>query len=176
MYGFETQDVVPDIVVLGKPMGNGHPLAAVVTTREIADAFDNGMEFFSTFGGNAVSCIAGVAVLDVLEDERLQENAMQVGAELLSGLGEIQNEFSLVGDVRGRGFFLGLELVKSQKTKEPAAREASFIVNDCRNNGVLIGTDGPYHNVLKIRPPMCFNSENAFELLSQLRRSLGHLR
>ena len=174
MYGFQLQGVIPDIVVLGKPMGNGHPLAAVVTTREIADAFNNGMEFFSTFGGNPVSCAAGIAVLDVLYEEQLQENAEVVGNRILQGLREIQSECSLVGDVRGRGLFLGVELVSDRLTKKPATREARFVTNYCRQRGVLIGTDGPRHNVLKIRPPMCFDRYNAANLLNVLQAALDH--
>lgn len=172
MYGFELQDVTPDMVILGKPMGNGHPLAAVITTRAIADSFDNGMEFFSTFGGNPVSCAAGIAVLDVLEEERLQENAWRVGTHLLQGLERLKSQFELIGDVRGRGYFIGIELVSDNQSRYPATNEAYFVSNICRENGILIGTDGPDHNVLKIRPPMCFNLSNADELLSQLESAL----
>ena len=174
-YGFEQQSVTPDIVVLGKPIGNGHPLAAVVTTRKIADAFDNGMEFFATFGGNTVSCAAGLAVLDVLESEPLQENAADVGQLLLDELRLRKEKHSLIGDVRGSGFFLGVELVRDHSTLEPADLEASFISNRMRERGVLIGTDGPYHNVLKIRPPMTFDRDSAHELLRQLDRALVEL-
>ena len=175
MYGFEMQGVRPDIVILGKPMGNGHPLAAVVTTQAIAAAFNNGMEFFSTFGGNPVSCSAGLAVLDVLQEESLQANALEVGAHLIRGLRELQTEFDVIGDVRGRGFFLGVELVKDQMLKTPHPHAASFISNMCRERGILLGTDGPKHNVLKVRPPMCFSNANADELLTQLRRAFQSL-
>ena len=171
MYGFSGQGVIPDIVILGKPIGNGMPLAAVVTTRKIAESFDNGMEFFSTFGGNPVSCAAGLAVLDVLEREQLQQNARLVGNYLLNAFHELQQEFELIGDVRGQGFFLGMELVRDRETQSPAALEAAWIANACRNRNVLIGTDGPWHNVLKIRPPMCFDLDNANQLLEQLRES-----
>jgi 4-aminobutyrate aminotransferase-like enzyme len=150
---------VPDIVVLGKPIGNGFPLAAVITTEEIAASFDNGMEFFSTFGGNPVACAAGLAVLGVLEEEGLQENARIVGDHLLSGLRGIGHE--LIGDVRGAGLFLGVELVRDRGTLEPAAREASRVVNRMRERGILAGTDGPHHNVIKLRPPLCFTKEDA---------------
>ncbi len=173
MYGFQMQQAKPDIVILGKPIGNGHPLAAVVTTREIAEAFDNGMEFFSTFGGNTVSCAAGLAVLDVLENEGLQNNARQVGNHLKEGLNELKEQFELIGDVRGQGLFLGVELVIDRETKQPATMQAKFIANQCRRLGVLIGTDGPAHNVLKIRPPMCFTNENARQLCVQLKRALA---
>jgi 4-aminobutyrate aminotransferase-like enzyme len=150
---------VPDIVVLGKPIGNGFPLAAVITTEEIARSFDNGMEFFSTFGGNPVACAAGLAVLDVLEEEGLQENARVVGDYLLKGLRGIGHE--LIGDVRGCGLFLGVELVRDRGTLEPASGEASRVVNRMRERGILAGTDGPHHNVIKLRPPLCFTKEDA---------------
>jgi len=167
-YGFEQQDVVPDIVVLGKPIGNGHPIGAVVTTAEIAASFDNGMEFFSTFGGNTVSCAIGLAVLDVLEDERLQAHAQRVGAHLLARLRSLTDQSPLIGDVRGSGLFIGVELVRDRDTLEPATTEASDVVNRLREEGILIGTDGPHHNVLKIRPPMPFNAEDADVLVSTL--------
>jgi 4-aminobutyrate aminotransferase-like enzyme len=167
-YGFEQQDVVPDIVVLGKPIGNGHPIGAVVTTPEIAASFDNGMEFFSTFGGNTVSCAVGLAVLDVVEDERLQAHAERVGAHLLARLRPLVDRSPLVGDVRGSGLFIGVELIRDRDTLEPATTEASNVVNRLRDEGILIGTDGPHHNVLKIRPPMPFNTEDADVLAAAL--------
>lgn len=160
-WGFETQGVVPDIVVMGKPIGNGFPLAAVITTREIAEAFDNGMEFFSTFGGNPVSCAAGLAVLDALEEERLQENALRVGNRLIAGLKELSSRHAFIGDVRGSGLFLGLDLVRNRETREPAAAAASYIVNRLRDRGILTGTDGPHHNVIKLRPPLIFSEADA---------------
>lgn len=163
-YAFEAQGVTPDIVVLGKPIGNGHPIAAVITTADIADAFDNGMEFFSTFGGNTVSCQVGMAVLDVVHEENLQSHALTVGDRLLEHFNRLKSQHELIGDVRGSGLFLGIELVKDQETLEPAAAEASFIANRMRDLGILLGTDGPLHNVVKIRPPMPFNLENAEQL------------
>jgi 4-aminobutyrate aminotransferase-like enzyme len=174
-WAFEDQGVVPDIVVMGKPLGNGHPIGAVATTRAIADAFDNGMEFFSTFGGNTVSCAVGIAVLDVLRDERLQEHARVVGDELLTKFRRLADRYPIVGDVRGSGLFLGLELVRNRETLEPAGEEASFVANRMRERGVLLGTDGPYHNVVKIRPPMPFDSENAEILVAALDDSLAEL-
>jgi 4-aminobutyrate aminotransferase-like enzyme len=158
-FGFELQDVVPDIVVLGKPIGNGFPLAAVITTPEIAASFDNGMEFFSTFGGNPVACAAGLAVLEVLEEEGLQENARVVGDYWLKALRELNSE--VIGDVRGMGLFLGVELVRDRSTLEPASAEASRMANLLRERGILAGTDGPHHNVIKLRPPLCFTREDA---------------
>ena len=172
-YGFQQQDVVPDIVVLGKPIGNGHPIGAVVTTPDIAESFANGMEFFSTFGGNTVSCAVGVAVLDVLRDERLQAHALEVGGHLLEGLRTRVGAHPLVGDIRGAGLFVGVELVRSRETLEPATEEASDVVNRLRQRGVLIGTDGPFHNVLKIRPPMPFGVQDADEVVGALQDVLA---
>ncbi len=167
-WAFEAYGVVPDIVVMGKPLGNGHPLAAVVTTRAIADAFDNGMEYFNTFGGNTVSCAVGLAVLDVLRDEGLQEHARRVGERMLAGLGALLQRHELVGDVRGAGLFLGVELVRDRVTLEPATAEASYVVNRMRERGILVGTDGPHHNVVKIRPPMPFADADADLLVTVL--------
>ena len=174
-YGFEAHGVVPDIVVLGKPMGNGYPIGAVVTTPEIAASFDNGMEFFSTFGGSTVSCAVGLAVLDVVREERLQEHAGRVGAQLVDGLRSLQARYEIVGDVRGSGLFLGVELVIGRGTLEPASAEASFVVNRMREEGILIGTDGPFHNVLKIRPPMPFTVADADRLVETLARVLSEI-
>jgi 4-aminobutyrate aminotransferase-like enzyme len=174
-WAFEDQGVVPDIVVMGKPLGNGHPIGAVVTTTEIAAAFDNGMEFFSTFGGNNVSCAIGLAVLDVLRDEQLQAHALRVGQRMLDALRPFVDRHLLVGDVRGSGLFLGVELVRDRATLEPAGREASYVANRLRELGILLGTDGPYHNVVKIRPPMPFNLEDADLLVGALDRVLAEL-
>ena len=160
-WGFETQGVVPDIVVLGKPIGNGFPLAAVVTTPEIAESFNNGMEFFSTFGGNPVACAAGLAVLDVLEEEQLQQRALRVGTYLMNGLKALQGQHALIGDVRGSGLFLGVDLVLDRDTREAAPRQAAYVVNRLRECGILAGTDGPHHNVIKLRPPLVFTETDA---------------
>jgi 4-aminobutyrate aminotransferase-like enzyme len=175
-WAFEAQGVVPDVVVMGKPLGNGHPLAAVVTTRPIADAFDNGMEYFSTFGGNTVSCAVGSAVLDVMHDEALQAHALRVGAEVLTGLRALLAKHEIVGDVRGSGLFLGVELVKDRERLEPATAEASYVANRMRDQGILLGTDGPFHNVVKIRPPMPFDGANGARLIEALDDVLGQLR
>lgn len=172
LWGFEAQGVVPDIVVLGKPIGNGHPLGAVITTHEIADAFNNGMEYFSTFGGNPVSCAVGLEVLKVVQEEHLQDHALRVGNCLLDGLRPFVDRYPIVGDVRGSGLFLGVELVRDRETLEPAAEEAAFVVNRLREYGVLTGTDGPYHNVIKIRPPMPFHEDNAVLLIEVLAKVL----
>jgi 4-aminobutyrate aminotransferase-like enzyme/Ser/Thr protein kinase RdoA (MazF antagonist) len=160
-WGFETQGVVPDIVVFGKPIGNAFPLAAVVTTPEIAEAFANGMEFFSTFGGNPVSCAVGLAVLDVVRDEGLQENAKKVGDYWLAGLADLQQKHEILGDIRGSGLFLGLDLVRKRETRRPATAQATYIVNRLRERGILAGTDGPHHNVIKLRPPLIFTESDA---------------
>ena len=168
-WAFETQDAVPDIVTMGKPIGNGHPLAAVVTTRAIAESFQTGMEYFNTFGGNPVSCAIGLSVLDVIEEEKLQANAHVLGEHLLNGLRELQAEHTIIGDVRGRGLFLGFELVRSRETLEPAAEEATYLVNRMKDGGVLNSTDGPFENVIKLKPPLVFTKANADQFLDRLR-------
>ncbi len=160
-WAYELQNCVPDIVTLGKPIGNGHPMAAVVTTPEIAAAFANGMEFFSSFGGNPVSAAVGMAVLDVIEKERLQEKALVTGNYLKQRLVDLAARHPLIGDVRGEGLFLGVELVRDHTTLEPATREAGEIINLMRDQGVLLSTDGPFDNVLKIKPPMAFGAGEA---------------
>lgn len=166
LWGFQSQEVVPDVVVFGKPIGNAFPLAAVVTTREIAASFANGMEFFSTFGGNPVACAAGLAVLDVLRDEKLQGNALAVGSKWICDLQSLQAKHSLIGDVRGSGLFLGIDLVLDRESRAPATRQASHVVNRLSEEGILAGTDGPLHNVIKLRPPLCFSSDDAARFTS----------
>lgn len=168
-----TDIVVPDIVVLGKPIGNGHPLGAVVTTRAIADAFNNGMEYFNTFGGNPASCAVGLAVLDEIEERGLQAHAAHVGTRLLEGLQALAEHHPIVGEARGVGLFVGVELVRSHDTLEPAAEEASYVANRMREEGILISTDGPLHNVLKIKPPMVFDADDADRLVNTLDRILA---
>ena len=163
-WAFESYGVVPDIVVLGKPIGNGHPIGAVITTPSIAASFDNGMEFFSTFGGNTVSCAIGLAVLEVVQEEKLQAHALTVGEQLLNGLRDLQQHHKLIRDIRGSGFFLGVELTNKE--------EAKRIVNTMRDQGILIGTDGPLNNVLKIRPPMPFSTTNTDHFLTTLQKIL----
>jgi 4-aminobutyrate aminotransferase-like enzyme/Ser/Thr protein kinase RdoA (MazF antagonist) len=174
-WAFETQEVVPDIVVMGKPAGNGHPLGIVVTTPEIAGSFDNGMEFFSTFGGNPVSCAVGLAVLEVIEREGLMARAAETGGYLLGRLADLAQRHSSVGDVRGLGLFLGVELVSDRERKVPDGRLASFLANRIRDKGVLLSTDGPDHNVLKIKPPMCFGRTDADQLVTALESALSEV-
>jgi len=172
LWAFETQNVVPDIVTLGKPIGNGHPLAAVITTPEIADAFANGMEYFNTFGGNPVSCAIGMAVMDVIEDEGLQENASRAGKRLLDGLKGLMDRYPLIGDVRGLGLYIGVELVVDRRTLEPATEHADYVINRMRDHGILISTDGPLENVLKMKPPIVFSEKNADAVVNALDKIL----
>jgi len=167
-WGFELHDVVPDIVTIGKPIGNGHPLAVVVSTREVADAFANGMEYFNTFGGNPVSCAIGLEVLRVIKEEGLQENALLVGDYLKRGLLQLQKKFPIIGDVRGKGLFLGFELNGENKT--PLGHKAAYLINRMKELGILMSSDGPDENVIKIKPPLVFSTKNADELLSMLSR------
>lgn len=171
-WGFETQGVVPDIVTMGKPIGNGHPLGAVVTTPAIAEAFANGMEYFNTFGGNPVSCAIGLAVLDVIEQEGLQAHSLQVGNRLMDGLRGLMPNHPLIGDVRGLGLFVGVELVLDRVAKAPAGAHAAYVANRMRDHGILISTDGPDHNVLKLKPPLVFNAADADRLVATLDKVL----
>ncbi|CAM1373689.1 aminotransferase class III-fold pyridoxal phosphate-dependent enzyme [Tenacibaculum xiamenense] len=162
-WGFQLHNVVPDIVTIGKPLGNGHPLAAVACTQEVAEKFANGMEYFNTFGGNPVSCAIGAAVLKTVKEEKLQENALEVGEYLKKRLKKLTEKFPIIGDVRGQGLFLGFELVT--ETKEPLPEKASYLANRMKDFKVLMSTDGIDNNVLKIKPPIIFSKSNADELL-----------
>lgn len=175
MWCFERYAVVPDIVTLGKPMGNGHPLAAVVTTPRIMESFARSARYFNTFGGNTVSCAVGMAVLDVLERENLQANARQVGSFLKQSLEALQAKHEVIGDVRGAGLFLGVELVRNRKTREPAQHEAAAVVNALRERGVLIGLTGRDENVLKLRPPLVFTEQNARQVVDALDASMQEI-
>ncbi|KOF17808.1 hypothetical protein AC244_15605 [Ensifer adhaerens] len=172
-WAFEAQGVVPDIVTMGKPIGDGHPLAAVVTTREVTDSFNNGMEYFNTFGGNPVSCAVGLAVLDVIEGQDLRGNALSIGNYLISSFKAMQARYEVIGDVRGMGLFLGIELVSDRKTKAPATEFARAVSNGARQRGVLMGTEGPHDNVLKMRPPMIFSKRDADHLLAVLEETFA---
>lgn len=167
-WGYEMQDVVPDIVILGKPMGNGHPIGAVVTTSEIADSFSKGVEFFSSFGGNPVSCAIGQSVLNVIEEEELQKNAFEVGNYYQSLFRKVSDEFSQIGDVRGSGLFIGVEIIKDNGTMEPDTHLASVIKNELRNQNILVSTDGPFDSVIKTKPPLCFTKENAHQVIDHI--------
>ena len=174
MWAFEESGVIPDIVVMGKPMGNGHPMAAVFTTPEIAASFEQ-MEWFSTFGGNPVSCAIGMAVMDCIEQDGLMARAEQLGGRFMQRLVELQDKHPIIGDVRGRGLFLGFELVSDLSTLEPATEEAGQLVNEMRRRGVLLSTDGPHHNVIKIKPPMVLNEEDIDTTLEHLDEVLTSL-
>jgi 4-aminobutyrate aminotransferase-like enzyme/Ser/Thr protein kinase RdoA (MazF antagonist) len=169
-WGFEFDDVIPDIVTMGKPMGNGHPLAAVVTRPEIAEVLANETGYFNTFGGNPVSCAAGLAVLDVIEEEGLQQNALEVGQYLKDEIGGIQKRYPMLGQMHGSGLLLGIEINKSDGQPDPEL--AKLIMNLMRENGVLLGTTGPYSHILKIRPPLVFEREHADILLTELKKAL----
>ncbi len=173
MWGFETQGVVPDIVTLGKPIGNGHPMGAVVTSHEVAERFANGMEFFSTFGGNPVSAAIGLAVLDVLRDEALPAHALDVGTVLLRDLRAVATRHPAVGDVRGRGLFLGVEMVSDPDARTPDARVARHVVGRMKEHGILLSTDGPDDNVIKLKPPLPFSHADATRLVETLDRVLA---
>ena len=171
-WGFESQQVVPDIVTLGKPLGNGHPIGAVITTPAIAESFCNGMEYFNTFGGNPVSCRIGLSVLDVLEKEQLQAHAQAVGDYLKQQLQDLATKRQCIGDVRGLGLFLGVELVEDNHQFIPAPKLAKQVVNQLKVRGILLSSDGPYDNVLKIKPPLVFSRENADTLVAHLAQVL----
>jgi 4-aminobutyrate aminotransferase-like enzyme len=160
-WGYQAAGFIPDLVTMGKPMGNGHPLAGVVARSELVAGFGSGGDYFNTFGGNPVSCAAGLAVLDVLDEEDLQQNALEVGQHLVDGLWRLAEHHAAIGDVRGSGFFLGVELVEDRTTKAPATALTRTIVNGLRERGLLVGSTGPDANVLKLRCPMVFSHENA---------------
>ncbi|WP_310991159.1 aminotransferase class III-fold pyridoxal phosphate-dependent enzyme [Aequorivita marina] len=170
-WAFELYDIQPDIVTMGKPAGNGHPLAIVACTKEVAEKFNTGMEYFNTFGGNPVSCAIGRAVLEVIETENLQQNALEVGGFLKSELQNLKKEFPIIGDVRGEGLFLGFEL--NDSNKNPLPEQASYLTNRMKQLGILMSIDGPDHNVLKIKPAMVFNKANAEALISRLKTVFG---
>jgi len=173
MWGFQDSGVIPDIVTMGKPIGDGHPLAAVVTTPAIAAEFARKYDYFNTFGGNPVSTAVGMAVLDVIEQENILQNVHDVGTYLREGLDKLAQRFELIGDIRGKGQFYGMELVTDRKTREPAAKQAARVREALRENGVLLSTTGPLNNVLKIRPPMVFSTSNADLLLEKLELALN---
>jgi 4-aminobutyrate aminotransferase-like enzyme/Ser/Thr protein kinase RdoA (MazF antagonist) len=168
LWSFQAAEIEPDIVTMGKPMGNGHPVAAVVARSEILEAMPRETELFSTFGGNPVSCAAALAVLDIIEEQELLANAAEVGAHLRQGLEGLKSTHSTIGDVRGPGLLIGVELVRGAATRDPAGSEAAVIMNAMRERGVLIGSTGRAGNVLKIRPPLVFSIGHAELLVSTL--------
>jgi 4-aminobutyrate aminotransferase-like enzyme len=176
LWSFAAMGVAADVVTMGKPMGNGHPVAAVVTRREITERFAVSTEWFSTFGGNPVACAAALAVLDVLEDERLVERAGRVGPALREAIGSLQTAHPSIGDVRGIGMLTGVELVRDPATREPDPDLAGRVANAMRERGVLVGTTGLIGNVLKVRPPLVFGEEHVplvVEALDEALTSVG---
>jgi len=168
LWSFQASGIEPDMVVMGKPMGNGFPIAALVTRSEVLGAVAEETELFSTFGGNPVACAAALAVLAVIEDENLVRNAAEAGFYLREGLAKLADCHALIGDVRGEGLLLGVELVEDQETLAPAADRARAVAEAMRERGVLLGATGPAGNVLKIRPPLVFQREHADLLLQTL--------
>lgn len=167
-WGHAASGVIPDIITLGKPMGAGHPISGVIARGELLDNYREHEMYFNTFGGNPVSCAVGLAVLEVIEKEKLVENAAAVGDYVLSGFTKLQQKHDIVGDVRGRGLFFGIDLVLDRKSKEPAVDAAKMVVNKMRDKGILMSKIGEYGNVLKLRPPLCFSKENADQLIATL--------
>lgn len=174
-FAFEHQGAVPDIVVLGKPIGNGHPLGVVITTREIADRFAEGPEYFSTFGGSTLSCRMGKEVLDIVDDEGLQENARARGLELMAGLEGLMAKYDVIGDLRGMGLFIGVELVTDRDTKTPATDAASYVINRLREHRILTGREGPHDNILKIRPPLTIDAEDIEMLIGAMDKVMAEV-
>jgi alanine-glyoxylate transaminase / (R)-3-amino-2-methylpropionate-pyruvate transaminase len=173
-WGFETQGVIPDIVTMAKGIGNGCPLGAVVTTPKIAAALAQRIHF-NTFGGNPVVCAQGMAVLEVIEREKLQENALKIGNRILTGLNQLKEKHNLIGDVRGKGLMLGIELVKDRQSKEPAKEECAQILETCREMGLLLGKGGLWGQTIRFSPPMCVNAQDADFLLEVLGRAFSDL-
>ena len=173
-WGFESHDVVPDIVVLGKGIGNGHPLSAVVVKRAIAESLA-GRKFFNTYGSNPMACAAGRAVLRAIDEDRTQTNARDVGHYMKERLMDLGTRYDVIGDVRGTGLMIGVELVKDRKTKEPAGEEAGYIAERAKDNGVIIGKGGARGNVLRINPPLCIEKKDVEQVADVLDDSFRHL-
>ncbi len=172
-WGYEVDDFVPDIVTVGKPMGNGHPIAATIASSDLIDEFSTHSQYFNTFGGNPVSCAAGLAVLDVIEQEDLQQNALITGQYLTDGLTKLAEKYDAIGDIRGSGLFKVVELVTDRESRTPAKDLAATVVNALRSRGILIGSIGLHDNILKLRPPMVFGREHADFFLDVLDGVLG---
>ncbi len=175
MWGFERHGLVPDLVTLGKPMGNGHPVAGMAARPELLAEFGARIRYFNTFGGNTVSCAVGLAVLDVIRDEAIRENARDTGAYLMAGLRDLAAAHAVIGDVRGAGLYIGLELVRDSRTREPASDEAAALVAGMKRRRVLLSAAGPSANVLKVRPPLVFSKANADTFLAAMDEALGEL-
>ncbi|MBC9205824.1 aspartate aminotransferase family protein [Roseomonas aerophila] len=175
MWGFQRHGILPDLVTMGKPMGNGHPIAAMVAKPEILDAFGERTRYFNTFGGNPVSCAVGQAVLEVIEGENIIQNARDTGAYLRDGLRALATRHEAIGDVRGVGLFIGVELVKDRATRAPDGEITAKLVNGLRERRVLISAAGPHANVLKIRPPLVFQREHADRFLEAMEATLAEI-
>lgn len=175
-WGYQVSDEIPDIATMGKPMGNGHPLAGLMARRDITNHFREDVMYFNTFGGNPVQCAVGMAVLDVIEEEGLQENCRVTGDYIRDGLRKLSETHEIIGDVRGHGLFMATELVTDKETKTPASEQSRTIVNEMKNRGVLISKIGVHDNILKMRPPLPFNRDNADQLLSTLDEVLTELK
>ncbi len=173
-WGFETQGVIPDIVTMAKGIGNGCPLGAVVTTPKIAAALAQ-RTHFNTFGGNPVVCAQGSAVLDVIDREKLQANSLKIGNRILAGLGQLKEKHNIIGDVRGKGLLLGIELVKDRQSKEPAKDECAQVMETSKEMGLLLGKGGLWGQTIRFSPPMCVNEQDADFLLEVLDRTLASL-
>lgn len=173
MWGFQRHDLVPDMVTIGKPMGNGYPMAGVIIKPDIVADFGRQARYFNTFGGNPVAAAAGMAVLNVIADEQLQANAAEVGTYLKQSLTDLSRDFQQIGDVRGAGLFIGVEIVSNPAAKTPDAGTTARIVNGLRDRRVLISASGPSANVLKIRPPLVFSRANADTLIAALQDTLA---
>ena len=174
-WAFQEHGIVPDIVTLGKPMGNGHPIAAVVTTKKIADTFNNGMEYFNSFGGNPVSCAVGNAVLDVIEKDNLQKNSKVVGDYFIKKLSQIQKKFpNYISKISGKGLFIGIDFICNGDFLLPDAKLATKLINSLRLKGILLSTDGPFNNVIKIKPPLVFNKDNVDFVCNEINEFLIH--
>jgi 4-aminobutyrate aminotransferase-like enzyme len=175
MWGFARHGLVPDLVTMGKPMGNGHPVAGMAARPELLAEFGRRSRYFNTFGGNPVSAAAGIAVLDVIESEGLMQNARHTGGYLVKLLGQLQARHPLIAEIRGVGLFVGVELRQGGQTGTPATAEAARIVNLLRERRVLISSAGPHGNVLKIRPPLVFGTEHADLLVETLDQAMAEL-
>ena len=174
-FGIEQWDVVPDLITVAKGFGNGVPIGGVITTAKIAESM-RGVTHFSTYGGNPVSCVQAKAVIDTIEKQNYANNSKVVGDYIKEQLFALQEKHSIIGDVRGKGLMLGIELVKDRKTKEPASAELLRMMDLCKDEGVLIGKGGMTGNVIRIKPPMCITKDDADTIIKVLDKSFEQLK